>query len=629
MSVPGKYSIPSESWNSSSRSSGQKEYDGCRREGQDMYYPEEIIEEVREKNNIVDVISEHVRLEKKGANYFGLCPFHNEKSPSFSVSAGKQIYHCFGCGAGGNVISFVMAYENYSFPEAVRMLAERAGIRLPEADYSEEIKKQEGERGRLLEIQKEAARFFYYMLRSAPGETGSRYLTGRGLSEEIMKRFGLGFAPASGRSLVQYLKGKGYRDEVVKAAGLAAFDERHGMHDKFWNRVIFPIQDINHRVIGFGGRVMGDARPKYLNSPETLIFDKSRNLYGLNFARTARKGNIILCEGYMDVIALHQAGFTQAVASLGTAFTEGQANILKRYTREVLLAYDSDGAGVKAALRAIEILREAGITCRVVNMQPFKDPDELIAGEGTEGFQKRLDEAEGSFFFEIRMLQQGVDLKDPEAKTMFCRGIAEKLCGFSEEVERENYLEAVAERYHIGAESLRKLTISYAARTGGAAPARRPRQAVSSGGKTPEENSKRTQRLLITWLTDDPELYPVIAPYLSPEDFTDALYRKVAARLFADLEQGSFQPAAIVSMFADEEEQRTVAALFNTKLEQELETEQEREKALHEMIFAIKTESLNHYSDRMGEDADALVRMIAAKKALEEFGKTHISLKDR
>lgn len=594
-----------------------------------VFYPEEVIEEVREKNNIVDVISEHVRLEKKGANYFGLCPFHNEKSPSFSVSAGKQIYHCFGCGAGGNVLSFVMAYESYSFPEAVRMLAERAGIRLPEAEYSEETRKQEGERARLLEIQKEAARFFYYVLRSAPGETGSRYLTGRGLGEETMKRFGLGFAPASGRSLIQYLKGKGYQDEELMAAGLAAFDERYGMHDKFWNRVIFPIQDINHRVIGFGGRVMGDGKPKYLNSPETRIFDKSRNLYGLNFARTARKGSIIICEGYMDVIALHQAGFTQAVASLGTAFTEGQANLLKRYTQEVLLAYDSDGAGVKAALRAIEILRDAGLTCRVINMQPFKDPDELIAQEGTEGFQKRLDEAEGSFFFEIRMMQQGMDLKDPEVKTRFCRGIAEKLCSFSEEVERENYLEAVAEKYHIGIESLRKLTISYAARTGGAAPARRPAQAVASSAKTPEENSKRTQRLLITWLTDDPSLFPVVARYITPEDFTDELYRKVASRMFEDMENGDFQPASIISIFMDEEEQRQVAALFNTKLEQDLETEQEREKALHEMILAIKTESLHYYSERMGEDAEALNRVIAAKKALEEFGKTHISLRDR
>ena len=321
------------------------------REG--MYYPDELIEEVRMKNDIVDVISGYVRLQKKGANYFGLCPFHNEKSPSFSVSPGKQMYYCFGCGAGGNVYTFIQEYENYTFPEAVKMLADRAGVNLPEIEYSEEAKKAESKRSRLLEINKEAAKYFYFQLRARQGETGYRYLRDRQLSDETIKKFGLGFANKTSNDLVQYLRSKGYSPELIHEAGLCNVDEKHGMYDKFWNRVIFPIEDINHRVIGFGGRVMGDGTPKYLNSPETPIFDKSRNLYGLNFARTSRKGNIILCEGYMDVISMHQAGFDQAVASLGTAFTLGQASLLKRYTKEVLLSYDSDGAGVKAALRAI------------------------------------------------------------------------------------------------------------------------------------------------------------------------------------------------------------------------------------------------------------------------------------
>ena len=335
-----------------------------------MYYPDELIEEVRSKNDIVDVISGYVRIQKKGSSYFGLCPFHNEKSPSFSVSPGRQMYYCFGCGAGGNVFTFLMAYENCSFPEAIKQLADRAGVPLPEAEYSEEVKKRESKRARLLEINKEAARYFYYLLRDPRGEAGRRYLTGRQLSEETMKKFGLGFASVTSNDLVNYLHTRGYEDELVIEAGLASFDEKYGMHDKFWNRVMFPIQDINHKVIGFGGRVMGDAKPKYLNSPETMIFDKSRNLYGLNFARTSRKSNIILCEGYMDVIAMHQAGFTQAVASLGTAFTAGQANLLRRYTKDVLLAYDSDGAGTNAALRAIGILRETGLRGRVINMAP-------------------------------------------------------------------------------------------------------------------------------------------------------------------------------------------------------------------------------------------------------------------
>ena len=296
-----------------------------------MLYPQEVIEEVRARNDIVDVVSGYVRLQKKGANHFGLCPFHNEKSPSFSVSQGKQMYYCFGCGAGGNVITFLQQYENASFQEAVKMLADRAGIKLPEAEYSEAARAKENHRARLLAVNKEAAKYFYYQLRAPQGKQGLTYLKNRQLSEETIHKFGLGFANKTSDDLSRYLKEKGFSDALLQEAGVSTFDERYGVHDKFWNRVIFPIQDINHRVIGFGGRVMGDGTPKYLNSPETPVFDKSRNLYGLNFARSSRKNQFILCEGYMDVISMHQAGFTQAVASLGTAFTTGQASLLKRY----------------------------------------------------------------------------------------------------------------------------------------------------------------------------------------------------------------------------------------------------------------------------------------------------------
>ncbi len=590
-----------------------------------MYYPDELVEEVRMKNDIVDVISGYVRLQKKGANHFGLCPFHNEKSPSFSVSGGKQMYYCFGCGAGGNVFTFIMEYENYSFPEAVKLLADRAGVDLPEIEYSDEVKKKEGKKAKLLEINKEAAKYFYYQLRSGRGERGYRYLLERQLDEETMKKFGLGFASVSSNDLIQYLHSKGYADDLILEAGVASFDEKSGLHDKFWNRVMFPIQDINHRVIGFGGRVMGDAKPKYLNSPETVIFDKSRNLYGLNFARTSRQNHIILCEGYMDVIAMHQSGFTQASASLGTAFTIGQANLLKRYVKEVLLAYDSDGAGTNAALRAIGILKEAGISGRVINMEPYKDPDEFMKNLGAEEFRKRIEKAENSFFFELRMMEREYDLKDPESKTRFHREIAKKLCGFPEEVERENYLEAVAEKYRIGFENLRKLVAAYAAQTGLARPITRPLSGLAERKNTPEENRKKAQRLLITWITDEPEIYPKIAKYIAAEDFTEELYRKVADKLFAGLSKGEFNPAALISMFSDEEEQRQVAALFNTKLE-ELQTKQEREKALHDIIYTVKRNSYEYYSGRMGADVEALNQVIAGKKALEELSKTHISL---
>lgn len=589
-----------------------------------MFYPDELIEEVRSRNDIVDVISGYVHLQKKGANYFGLCPFHNEKSPSFSVSRSKQMYYCFGCGAGGNVFTFLMEYENDTFPEAVKVLADRAGISLPEADESEEAKREQSKRSRLLAINKEAAKYFYFQLRAKQGEQGLHYLRKRQLMDETIHRFGLGYANKTADDLVRYLKGKGYSEELIREAGLCNTDEKHGMYDKFWNRVMFPIEDINHRVIGFGGRVMGDGKPKYLNSPETPIFDKSRNLYGLNFARSSRKGNIILCEGYMDVIAMHQAGFNQAVASLGTAFTLGQAGLLKRYTKEVLLSYDSDGAGVKAALRAIGILKEAGLTGRVINLEPYKDPDEFIKNLGAEAFQERIDNAENSFLFEIRMLQREYDLNDPEKKTEFHRAVAKKLCEFPEEVERENYLEAVAEKYHIGFESLRKLVASTAASTGLARPVERPKSGIQKKS-TPEDNVKKTQRLLLTWLAEEPQIYPKIAAFLSAEDFTEELYRKVADRLFENLARGEVNAAAIISMFPEEEEQREAAAIFNTSLV-EPETKKEKEKALHDILVSVKRISYEYNSGRLGSDVEAINRVIAGKKALEELSKTHISL---
>ncbi len=589
-----------------------------------MRYPEELIEEIRMKNDIVEVISGYVRMQKKGSSYFGLCPFHNEKSPSFSVSPGKQMYYCFGCGAGGNVITFLMEYENATFQEAVKMLADRAGVSLPEVEYSEEMRRKEGRRVKLLEVNKEAARYYYYLLRSGRGQIGYRYLAGRALSDETIKKFGLGYADGAGSDLTAYLRSKGYADDLITESGLTGFDEKRGVHDKFWNRVMFPIQDANHRVIGFGGRVMGDAKPKYLNSPETAIFDKSRNLYGLNFARTSRKGNMILCEGYMDVIAMHQAGFTQAVASLGTAFTAGQASLLKRYAQEVLLAYDSDGAGTNAALRAIGILKEAGLTGRVIDMQPYKDPDEFVKNLGAEALQERIDQAQKSFFFELKILERDYHLDDPESKTAFHREIAKKLCGFEEEVERENYIESVAKHYHIGYENLRKLVSSYAARTGLVKPVERPKSTVSSKS-TPQDNTRKSQRLLLTWIVEEPEVYPKIRPYIRAEDFTEGLYRQVADRLFAGLEQGAFNPASIISTFEEEEEQRAVAELFNTKLAQ-LSTDQEKEKAFHDILYAVKKNSFEYYSARTGSDMEAINQVIQGKKELEELSKTHISL---
>lgn len=595
-----------------------------------MYYSDELVEEVRQRNDIVDIISGYVNLKKKGGNYFGLCPFHNEKSASFSVSPGKQMYYCFGCGAGGNVFTFIMNYENYTFAEAIKLLADRAGIALPEIEDSKEAREKENRRKTLLQINKEAATYFYYQLRAPQGRVGLDYLRGRQLSDETMNRFGLGYSNKTSNDLCQYLRHKGYPDELIRESGVAVFNEKYGMSDKFWNRVMFPIQDVNHRVIGFGGRVMGEGEPKYLNSPETPVFDKSWNLYGLNFARTARQDNIILCEGYMDVIAMHQAGFTQAVASLGTAFTSGQANLLRRYTENVILSYDSDGAGVKAALRAIGILKEAGLTGKVLNLEPYKDPDEFMKNLGREEFAKRLLQAENTFFFELRMMQKQYDLSDPEAKTKFYNEIAKKLCGFSEEVERENYTEAVAEKYNISMESLKKLVTGYAAKMGMAAEVIRPKQPVQQKN-TPKEQQENVQKLLLTWLVEEPHLYKKIKKYITPLSFTNELYRQVAQELFPKLEEGKPNPAAIISRFSQEEEQREAASLFNTKLpymQQDMESQsqvQEREKAFHDIVVKVKRNAYEHDLKASGSDMEALSRVISGRQELDELEKTHIS----
>ncbi len=559
------------------------------------FYSDEIVEEVRSRSDIVDVISQYVKLRRRGSNYVGLCPFHNEKTGSFSVSAAKQMYYCFGCGAGGDVFAFLMNYENETFTEALQELADRGGVTLPEREMTQEERTRADRRNRLLEVQKEAATYYYALLRGERGRHAREYFRERGLSDETMRRFGLGYSDKYSDDLCRYLKSRGYEDSLLKDSGLVTFDEKRGGHDKFWNRAMFPIMDVRGKVIGFGGRVMGEGEPKYLNSPETPVFDKSRNLYALNIARTTKRQGMLLCEGYMDVIALHQAGFDNAVASLGTAFTTGHASLLKRYAKEVYLTFDSDGAGVRAALRAIPILKEVGLTAKVIHMEPYKDRDEFIRALGAEEFEKRIEAAENSFFFELRVLEQNYDMHDPESKTAFHNEVARRLLGFSGELERENYITATAERYHIGYEQLRRLVNTLGAQgirlqTAGEEPAR-----LKSGmnhKRKQEDGNQKAQKLLLTWLAEEPGLFGQIRTQVAPEDFTDTLYRKVAELLYEQYGKGAGNPAAIVSMFYDDEEQqRRVAELFHATLPK-LDSKKEQEKALQDVIARVKRDSL-------------------------------------
>ena len=595
-----------------------------------MYYPDDTVEEVIRANDIVDVISAHVQLKKSGANYFGLCPFHNERSPSFSVSRQKQMFYCFGCGEGGNALTFVMKYENCSFQEALKMLADRAQITLPEVRYSDEMRKKEEHRQRLLAVNKEAATYYYRLLRTPKGETGYRYLRGRALSDETMKLFGLGFADGARNDLTDHLRKAGFRDEEILEAGVAAFDEKRGLHDKFWNRVIFPIQDTSNRVIGFGGRVMGDGKPKYLNSPETPVFDKSRNLYGLNLARRSRRGFFILCEGYMDVIAMHQAGFIEAVASLGTSFTEGQAVLIRRYVSDVVLAYDSDEAGTRAALRNIGILRQAGVRCRVLDMKPHKDPDEFIRALGPEELEKRIRDAQNAFFFEIAAEEKNYRMDDPSERAAFCRLIAKRLCGFSEEVERDSYLSALARKYFIREDALRRLVASYDSAGGDAIPdsreSMRQRPQRADGAKEDAQAAARRgkERLLMSLLVDDLSLYPRIRRYLRAEDLSEGVPRECARKLFGMLDEsgrGQVTPAdigAIIGLFDDPEQQKEAAALFQEPSDA-LSDRADRAKAIEDALCSVKRGAIERLAKEAERDPSLLMDMIREKKELEEL----------
>lgn len=567
-------------------------------------YASEVIDEVVSRSDIVDIISGYIKLKKNGSSYVGLCPFHNEKSPSFSVSPGKQLYHCFGCGVGGNVITFVMEYENYTFLEAVKYLADKAGMQLPETSYSEEEKKNRDLKAKLLEINKIAATYYYHHLKAENGKIGLSYLQKRGLSDTTINRFGLGYAGQTGNALYQYLKSKGYDDALLKETGLFTYER--GIHDKFWNRVMFPIMDINNKVIGFGGRVMGDAKPKYLNSPETKLFDKSRNLYGLNAARISRKSNMIICEGYMDVISLHQAGFTQAVASLGTALTPGQAALMKRYTDNVLITYDSDAAGVKAALRAIPILKEAGLTTKVINMQPYKDPDEFIKALGAEAFQERIDKAENSFMYEIGVLEKEYDRTDPAESTKFEREAAAKLVTFREKLERENYMRAVCDRFHIELQGMRELVASLGSKEGilrrNDYPAASRQQRAAAPKKKKEDGVRQAEKILLTWMIEDAGIFEKVKEYISPQDFVNPLFKDVADKLYAQYESGSLNPAAIISTYDAEETHSEVAAMFSMELDNRL-NHNEREKALNDTVLKVKNNSIQYQIDQAADPA--------------------------
>ena len=508
-----------------------------------MAIPDRFLDELIARTDIVDLVSESVRLTKKGRNYWGLCPFHSEKTPSFSVSADKQIYKCFGCGKGGGAINFVMELDNLPFRDAVAVLAKRAGLEVPDSGYSAGAKER---REKLLAINKQAARTFHQWLYAPEGAEGLAYLQRRGLSRRTLTSFGLGFAPNRWDALIQALGQQGYDKRDLLDAGLAVSNQDGRIYDRFRNRVMFPIIDIRGEVIGFGGRVMDDSTPKYLNSPDTPVYNKSRNVFALNIAKKSKAGRVILTEGYMDTISLHQAGFDSAVASLGTSLTPEHAQLLSRYFPEAIIAYDGDGAGVSAAQRAIPLLERAGMKVRVLRVTGAKDPDEFIKQFGRDAFLRLLDQSENQVDYRLEQIRKKYDLSDDSQKVGFLQEAAQLLSSLPSAVEREIYGRHAAETAGVSPEAvaqevkkafqrrLRKEQNQQERRDLTPAIQLQPK---SRGLRYENIRSARAEEGVLRLLLLDPSLHRELTQ-LRPEEFSSPLLGKAYALLLRRAEEG-------------------------------------------------------------------------------------------
>lgn len=580
-------------------------------------YSEEIIQQVREANDIVDVIGSYVTLQKKGSSYFGLCPFHGEKTPSFSVNQREQFFYCFGCHTGGNVITFIMKIENMTFPEALKYLADRAHIDLPEAEVSEEEKKRIHRRERLLSAAKETARFYYYQLTRTPqGKRGLEYLDQRQVTEEYRRKFGLGYSPVSRDMLFKYLSSKGYTTEEMLAAGLVSGREG-AVFDRFFNRVMFPIFDTQGRPIAFGGRIMGQGEPKYLNSPDSELFNKRYNLYGLSIAKRSRRDFLMMVEGYMDVLSLHQAGYDNAVASLGTALTSQQALLMKRYTDKVILCYDSDRPGTQAARRAIPILKGAGLDVKVMQVPSGKDPDEFIKDNGAQALEDVIKAALDPVDFELTIqMRDNGDSVDGQIQTL--KGMEENLAGIQNDLEREIHIKDVAAKLKLPEETLRKEVENIRQSTGLLEYRARRAQDREETRQALDKQADAAGTLLAA-LIYHPEVWPSVRTYISMEDFPDKeedhFHHQAAGYVLGCLDKGK-EPvfADLVSCFDKVEDQEAAFSIRDYKVPDD---KGELAKFLEQNIISIKNRQIEE--DTQSDDIDRQVRAVRLKKELRDL----------
>ncbi len=525
-------------------------------------YSNETLDYLREANNLKDVVSSYVNLKLKGSSYFGLCPFHNEKSPSFSVSDDKQLFHCFGCGASGNVFTFIMMIENYDFVDAVRFLADKVNYTLEESNIttSEEYKEKQKLKEDLLEIHKLSARFFYNILQSEEGEKGRVYLDNRKMSSGIRRKFGIGLVLGKKNILYDYLLSKGYSNDTILKTGLVI--ERNGSYfDRFWGRIMFPIFDVQNKIVGFGGRAILDQDPKYLNSPETMLFNKSKILYNLNYARKANKEELILVEGYMDVISMYQNGFQNVVATMGTAFNNEHANVVKRYAKSVIILFDSDEAGVKATLKVIPILTNIGIKVKVLTLKNAKDPDEFLNKYGQDEFSNALKNADSYIMFQIKLLKEKFSLDDPQQRVDFITEVVNILKKIDSEFEIEIYINEITKLTGVSEVSIKNEinknrnveSIQY-----------KKNESITIKNKNNQKISQSIKSI-INVISFNTIVRDKVKLYLKGEHFLDDTYSEVLNIIYSS--KNEIKPDELVTKFHDIEKQKKVSSIFNTALE--------------------------------------------------------------
>lgn len=553
-----------------------------------MAFSEAFLQELIERNDIVDVVGSYVRLTKKsGANQFGLCPFHSEKTPSFSVTADKQIYHCFGCGKGGGVINFIMDVEGLSFRDAVEFLAKRVGMPMPEEENSGESQK----RRRMLEANREAARFFHSCLTGPMGKPAQEYMAQRQISPSTATRFGLGYAPDTWDSLREHLKSKGFSELELYDAGLLSTGKKGNHFDTYRNRLMFPVIDVRGDVIGFSGRALGDGEPKYLNSRETLVFNKSRNLFAMNLAKKSKSGYIILAEGNIDVVMMHQAGFDSAVASLGTSLTPEQARLISRYTNEVVIAYDSDGAGQKASQRAIGILEKLDVKVKVLSMSGAKDPDEYIKKRGAEAFRNLVEGSKNHIDFRLQSIEDKYDLNIDEQKVQFLKDATDMVARLPGTMERQVYAMRVASKTGLNAdvvqqevERCRRRIVKSAQRQNEreiSKPVKQAQPAEKDFRYENPESATAEEGIIRLMFLDQGLLRGKELP--SPEEFTSPVLAKIYSALKEKFEQGGIISTATVSAVLEPKESALLASIL-----QKPEMLRNGEQALNDYILRIR-----------------------------------------